>query len=136
MTRTSLNHVGIAVRRIEDALPFYRSLDPNAEVEFEVVAEMKVRVAKVRFANTCLELIEPLEGESAITKFLEKRGEGIHHICLEVPDVDSATKSLELQGYKPVYPEPRDGSGGMRVNFLSPRDTRGVLIELNSHKSA
>jgi methylmalonyl-CoA epimerase len=136
MTQTSLNHVGIAVHRIEDALLFYRRLDPLAEVEYEDVPEMKVRVAKVKLANTCLELIEPLAGESAITKFLEKRGEGIHHICLEVPDVDGATKSLESQGYKPVYPAPRDGSGGMRVNFLSPRDTRGVLIELNSHKTA
>ncbi len=132
MSHSSLNHVGIAVRKIEDALPVYRRLAPDAEVEFEDVPEMKVRVAKIRLANTCLELIEPLPGETAITKFLEKKGEGIHHLCLEVPDVDAATRSLQAQGCNPVYPASRPGSGGMRVNFLRPGDARGVLFELNS----
>lgn len=135
MAQSSLNHVGIAVRKIEDALPIYLRLAPDAEVEFEDVPEMKVRVAKIRLANTCLELIEPLPGEIAITKFLEKKGEGIHHLCLEVPDVDDATRSLKEQGCNPVYPASRPGSGGMRVNFLSPRDARGVLFELNSRNT-
>lgn len=132
MNHPSLNHIGIAVRRIEDALPLYRRLVPGADVEFEDVPDMKVRVAKIHLANTCIELIEPLPGETAITKFLEKKGEGIHHVCLEVPDVDAATAALQAQGVTPVYPSSRAGSGGMRVNFLSPRDTRGVLVELNS----
>lgn len=132
MTHPSLNHIGIAVRRIEDALPVYRRLLPGAEVEIEDVPDMKVRVAKIHLANACLELIEPQPGETAITKFLEKKGEGIHHVCLEVPDVDAATAALQAQGATPVYPSSRAGSGGMRVNFLSPKDTKGVLFELNS----
>lgn len=135
MPHSSLNHVGIAVRKIADALPLYRLLAPDAEVEYEDVPGMKVRVAKIRLANTCLELIEPLPGEVAITRFLEKKGEGIHHVCLEVADVDASTRALQAQGCNPVYPASRPGSGGMRVNFLSPRDTRGVLFELNSRNS-
>ena len=134
MPSASLNHVGIAVRSIEDALPFYRLLEPGARVEIEEVPDMKVRVAKVHLSNACLELIQPLAGEQAVTRFLEKRGEGIHHVCLEVPDVDAATLDLQARGFQPLYPAARDGSGGMRVNFLSPKDTRGVLIELNSRK--
>lgn len=132
MKRSSLNHVGIAVRKIEDALPLYRRIDPEAEVEYEDVPDLKVRVAKVHLANTSIELIEPLPGEAAITKFLEKRGEGIHHICLEVGDVDAATRTLEEQGCPSIYPASKPGSGGMRVNFLNPKNARGVLIELNS----
>jgi methylmalonyl-CoA/ethylmalonyl-CoA epimerase len=135
MSKASLNHVGIAVRKIEDALPLYRLLAPDSEVEYEDVPEMKVRVAKIHLGNTCLELIEPLPGETAITKFLEKKGEGIHHVCLEVPDVDEATRALQAKGCDFVYPASRPGSGGMRVNFLSPKSTRGVLFELNSRKA-
>ncbi|MEK7467335.1 MAG: methylmalonyl-CoA epimerase [Planctomycetota bacterium] len=132
MARTSLNHVGIAVRKIEDALPLYRLLAPDSEVEYEDVPEMKVRVAKIHLANTCLELIEPLPGETSITRFLEKRGEGIHHVCLQVQDVEESTRVLQSNGCDPVYPASRPGSGGMRVNFLNPKSTRGVLFELNS----
>ncbi|KAF0239799.1 MAG: methylmalonyl-CoA/ethylmalonyl-CoA [Planctomycetota bacterium] len=135
MAKSSLNHVGIAVRKIEDALPLYRLLAPDAEVEYEDVPDMKVRVAKIHLANTCIELIEPLPGETAITKFLEKRGEGIHHVCLEVPDVDKATQALRASGCTPVYSASRPGSGGMRVNFLNPKGTRGVLFELNSRNA-
>lgn len=132
MTRASLNHVGIAVRTIEEALPFWKTLLPGAEIEIEDVPEMKVRVAKLRVANTSVELIEPREGEEAIAKFLAKKGPGIHHICMEVADVDAATRELAAKGYQPVYPAAKAGSGGMRVNFLKPGDSGGVLIELNS----
>ncbi|MBI2921836.1 MAG: VOC family protein [Planctomycetes bacterium] len=132
MSPSSFSHVGIAVRNIEDALPFYRHLEPEARVEIEAVPDLKVRVAKIHLSNACLELIEPQAGETAITRFLEKRGEGIHHICLGVPDVDAATKDLLARGYHPVFPQAMDGSGNTRVNFLSPKDTHGVLIEINS----
>ena len=136
MKRPSLNHVGIAVRKIADALPLYQRLAPDADVEYEDVPDLRVRVAKVHLANTCIELIEPLPGEIAITKFLEKRGEGIHHICLEVDDVDASVTSLASQGCPAIYPSSKPGSGGMRVNFLNPKNARGVLIELNSPSKA
>ncbi|NUN50311.1 MAG: VOC family protein [Candidatus Brocadiae bacterium] len=133
---STLNHIGIAVRRIDDVLPLYRLIEPGAPVEFEDVPSMQVRVAKIHLANTCLELIEPMPGETAITKFLEKRGEGIHHVCLEVADVDAAAARLRAGGLTPLYESGKDGSGGMRVNFLRPGETHGVLIELNSLKNA
>jgi methylmalonyl-CoA epimerase len=135
MSRARLEHIGIAVRSIEEALPAWRRLAPDAEVEYEDVPAMKVRVAKLKLANTCIELIEPLAGEEAIAKFLANRGEGIHHVCLEVADVDAATRELRGQGCDPLYAEAKDGSGGMRVNFLKPKDTHGVLVELNSRKA-
>jgi methylmalonyl-CoA/ethylmalonyl-CoA epimerase len=133
---SSLNHIGIAVRRIDDALPVWKLIEPGARVEFEEVPGMKVRVAKIHLANTCVELIEPLPGETAISRFLEKRGEGIHHICLQVADADEASARLKSQGLTPLYESAKDGSGGMKVNFLKPGDTRGVLIELNSSKDS
>ncbi len=91
---------------------------------------MKVRVAKLNAGNTVIELIEPLPGNENVAKFIEKRGEGIHHLCFEVADIVQATDELKEKGYTPVYPEPQVGAGGHRVNFLNLKDTAGVLIEL------
>ena len=128
-----LNHIGIAVKSIETALPFYQK-GLNLSVHLEDVAAMKVKTAKLAIDNTVLELVQPLEGEQAVSKFLEKRGEGIHHICFEVPDIKEMMKRLEVAGYKPLYPEPKIGAGGHLVNFLSPKDTSGVLIEIAQAK--
>lgn len=125
-----LDHIGIAVKNIESALPFYQNglgLTPH----LEEVPDMKVKTAKLPAANTVIELVEPLAGEEAISKFLEKRGEGNHHLCLEVADIRAISKELESKGYKPLYPEPKTGAGGHLVNFLSPKDTSGVLIEIS-----
>ena len=131
-----LDHIGIAIRKIETALPFYQhglGLTPH----IEDVPAMKVRTAKLPTANmaglpigTVIELVEPLAGEEAITKFLEKRGEGIHHLCFAVENIRETIKQLQAKGYKPIYAEPKVGAGGHLVNFLSPKDTSGVLIEL------
>lgn len=129
-----LNHIGIAVKKIENALPFYQNglgLAPH----IEEVPAMKVRTAKLATANTVIELIEPLEGEQAVSRFLEKRGEGIHHLCFEVPDLKKAMAELAGKGYQPLYPEPKVGTGGHLVNFLSPKDTAGVLIEILQPKA-
>jgi methylmalonyl-CoA/ethylmalonyl-CoA epimerase len=124
-----LNHIGIAVKNIDNAISFYKNgLGLKAYVED--VAAMKVRTAKMPAENVVIELIEPLPGEEAVTKFLEKRGEGIHHLCFEVKDIKSATLELINKGYKPIYNEPKIGAGGHLVNFLSPKDTGGVLIEI------
>ena len=124
-----LNHIGIAVKNIDTALPFYQK-GLNLIPHIEEVPAMKVKTAKLELGNTVLELVQPLEGEQAVSKFLEKRGEGIHHICFEVPDIKEMMKHLESAGYKPLYPEPKIGAGGHLVNFLSPKDTSGVLIEI------
>jgi methylmalonyl-CoA/ethylmalonyl-CoA epimerase len=156
-----LAHIGIAVKSIEKTLPFYQNglgltihpvrsehdkkakpfdnlnasaSDASNGASIEEVPAMKVKTAKLSLDNTVLELVEPLAGEEAVTKFLEKRGEGIHHICFEVEDIKEMMKQLEAKGYKPLYAEPRTGAGGHLVNFLSPKDTSGVLIEISQEK--
>ena len=124
-----LDHIGIAIKKIETALPFYQhglGLTPH----IEEVPAMKVRTAKLPTANMVIELVEPLAGEEAVSKFIEKRGEGIHHLCFAVANIRDTMKQLQAKGYKPIYPEPKVGAGGHLVNFLSPKDTSGVLIEI------
>mgnify|MGYP001580052190 CR=1 FL=1 len=125
-----LDHIGIAIKKIETALLFYQNglgLTPH----IEEVPAMKVRTAKLPAANMVIELVEPLAGEEAVTKFLEKRGQGVHHLCFTVENIKETMKQLEAKGYKPIYAEPKIGAGGHLVNFLSPKDTSGVLIELS-----
>ncbi|MFA5795152.1 MAG: methylmalonyl-CoA epimerase [Candidatus Brocadiia bacterium] len=124
-----IDHIGIAVKDINTALAFYQQ-GLNLNPHIEEVPAMKVRVAKLAVGESTLELIQPLAGEEAVTKFLANKGEGIHHICLKTDNVMALTKELIDKGYKPVYPEPKVGAGGHKVNFLSPRDTFGVLIEI------
>jgi len=124
-----LDHIGIAVQKIETALTFYQQ-GLGLKVHIEEVPAMKVRTAKLPTANMVIELVEPLAGEEAITRFLAKRGQGIHHLCFAVANIRETMKQLEAKGYKPIYPEPKVGAGGHLVNFLSPKDTSGVLIEV------
>ncbi|MFH1232093.1 MAG: methylmalonyl-CoA epimerase [Planctomycetota bacterium] len=143
-----LNHIGIVVKKIEDALPFYQKglgLNPHVAERSgvpsltgsrqgttvgEEVPAMKVKTAKLSLENTVIELIEPMEGNETVSKFLQNRGEGVHHLCFEVEDIKKAMADLTTKGYKPLYPEPKMGAGGHLVNFLSPKDTSGVLIEI------
>ncbi|HLD35114.1 MAG TPA: methylmalonyl-CoA epimerase [Planctomycetota bacterium] len=124
-----LDHIGIAIKKIETALPFYQQ-GLGLEVHIEEVPAMKIRTAKLPTANMIIELVEPLSGEEAVSKFIEKRGEGIHHLCFAVENIRDTMKQLQAKGYKPIYPEPKVGAGGHLVNFLSPKDTSGVLIEI------
>ncbi|MBI4834259.1 MAG: methylmalonyl-CoA epimerase [Planctomycetes bacterium] len=124
-----LNHIGVAVRKIENTLPFYQNglgLSPH----FEEVLSMKVKTAKLTLDNTVIELIEPMEGNENVAKFIQNKGEGIHHICFEVADIKSAMADMVSKGYKLVYPEPKTGAGGYLVNFFSPKDSSRVLIEI------
>lgn len=133
MAIQNLDHIGIAVPSIADALPFYQAglgLEPSP---VEEVDGMGVRVTKLGVGGSKLELIEPVDPDGVIARFLDKRGAGIHHICLQVDDVEAATEQLRAQGYEPVFESPRDGADGMRVNFLRPAQTGGVLIELAQH---
>ena len=128
-----LEHVGIAVRSLAQALPLYQhglGLDCSP---VEEVDGMGVRVVKLPVGAATLELIEGTDPEGTIARFIAKRGEGIHHICLEVEDLAQATQRLQAQGYSPVYDAPREGAGGHKVNFLRPQNTHGVLIELLEH---
>ena len=126
-----IEHLGIGVPNLEEAMKLYRDALGLPVADLELLADMKLKVIKVQAGDTVLELLEPLPGETVISKFIaEKRG-GIHHICFEVDNVMAATAELSAKGYEPLWPEPRPGAGGRLVNFLRPKQTGGVLIEFN-----
>ena len=126
-----IDHLGLACRSAEAAERFYAGVLGLPVTSRETLADMKLKVVKVRSGESVLELLEPLEGEEVVSKFLSARGEGVHHVCFAVDDVRKATEELRSKGYAPVWPEPRKGAGGHWVNFLRPKETFGVLLELS-----
>ena len=126
-----IDHIGIGVPSLEEALKLYRDVLGLPVADMEILGDMKLKVIKVKAGDTVLELLEPLAGETVISKFLATRGGGIHHVCFEVDDVRGATMELAAKGYEPLWPEPRRGAGNRLVNFLRPKKTLGVLIEIN-----
>ena len=125
-----LDHVGIAVRSIDESMPLFERLANTHGSEIEEVAAQGVRVAFVGTGSARLELIEPVSQQSTIARFLEKRGSGLHHIAYRVPDIRAALADFEAQGIQLIDHEPRPGAGGHLVAFLQPRTTGGVLVEL------
>lgn len=131
MNVRKIEHLGIAVANLEEAMKLYRDALKLPVADLEVLGDMKLKVIKVKAGDTVLELLEPLAGETVISKFLATNGGGIHHVCFEVDDVRGATMELASRGYEPLWPEPRRGAGNRLVNFLRPKLTGGVLIEFN-----
>lgn len=132
-----LDHIAIAVKSIAAAKPIYEDLGLTFALELEEVKEQKVLTAFAHVdTNAHIELLEPTSEESTIHKFIATKGEGIHHLCFKVPDVEKKTKELTEKGYKFIYPAPRTGAGGCLVNFMHPKSTGGVLIELSQRPKA
>jgi methylmalonyl-CoA/ethylmalonyl-CoA epimerase len=126
-----IEHLGMACRSAEAAAKFYSEVLGLPVVSRETLDDLKLTVVKVKTGESVLELLEPLEGEPVISKFLASRGEGIHHVCLAVEDIREAIRELKAKGYSPLWDEPKVGAGGKWVTFLRPKDTFGVLLELN-----
>ena len=128
---TKVHHIGIAVKDIEKSLEVYQDL-LGLELEGQhEVPEQKVQTAFFPVGETHLELIQPTEGNVGVSKFLEKRGEGVHHICFEVEDIEAALKGLQDRGARLIDDVPREMEGGRKkMAFLHPKSTGGVLIEL------
>lgn len=125
----ALDHLGIAVRSLADAKAIYEKLG-LALSPAEVVPGENVRVLMVLVGETRLELLEPTSDDSVIAKFIAKRGEGLHHISIRVPDLNAAVQKLKSGGTRLVSNEIKIGAGGHRYIFLHPSGTSGVLIEL------
>lgn len=131
-----LDHIAIAVKSIPDAKKIYEDMGLTFAPEIEEVKDQKVFTAFAHVdTNAHIELLQPTSDESTIHKFIETKGEGIHHLCFKVPDVKAKTAELSAKGYRFIYPEPRIGAGGCLVNFLHPKSTGGVLIELSQRPS-
>jgi methylmalonyl-CoA/ethylmalonyl-CoA epimerase len=129
-----IEHLGMACRSAEAAATFYAEVLGLPIVSRETLDDMKLKVVKVKTGESVLELLEPLDGEPVISKFLASRGEGIHHVCLAVEDIREAIRELKAKGYSPLWDEPKVGAGGKWVTFLRPKDTFGVLLELNQER--
>lgn len=127
---TKINHIGIAVACLDDALPFYREQLRMSLLGIEEVAEQKVKVAMLQIGESKIELLEPTAPESAVAKFLEKNGPGVHHLAFEVADIAAAIAHLELEGVKMIDRTPREGAHGTRIAFIHPKSSNGVLTEL------
>ena len=125
-----INHIGIAVKNIEASVPFYRDALGMQFEGTEEVAEQKVRVAFLAVGESRIELLEPTSPDSPVAKFLEKNGEGIHHIAYEVADLTAALAALKAEGVRLIDETPRSGAHGTRIAFLHPKATGGVLTEL------
>jgi methylmalonyl-CoA/ethylmalonyl-CoA epimerase len=125
-----IDHLGVAVASLDKALAFWRdTLGAPASAPEEVASE-GVRVVFLPLGETRLELLEPLSPESPIARFLQKRGEGIHHVCVRVSRLDETVAALKLRGMEVIPPDIRTGAGGRRIAFVHPRSTGGVLLEL------
>ncbi len=124
-----LDHIGIAVRSIESA-KIYEALGLTID-HVETVASQGVKTAFLSVGDSNLELLEPTGPHSTIAKFIEKRGEGIHHICLRVDDLEAHLERLKSQGFRLINEHPVPGAHGCRVAFLHPAAGNGVLIELS-----
>jgi len=126
----AVNHIGIAVRSIEIQRPFYEDTLGAVFEGVEVVPDQKVRVAFFRIGDVRLELLEPTDSTSTVAAFLEKRGEGLHHVALTVAGLEERIAELKQSGVRMIDEDPRPGAHHMRIAFLHPKSTFGVLTEL------
>ncbi len=129
MNKPKLDHIGIAVKSL-DAAKVYEALGLTIE-HVETVETQKVKTAFLSVGDSHLELLEPTGPDSTVAKFIEKRGEGIHHICLRVDKIEPHLEMLKAQGYRLINEAPVPGAHGCRVAFLHPSAGNGVLIELS-----
>jgi len=127
--QTAIDHIAIAVGSIDRALPLYIALGGVAG-ERETVVEQGVTVLPIAFAGSRIELLEPLTENTPVGKFISRRGEGLHHIAVLVPDIRAAIANALSEGCRALDAEPRQGAEGRLIAFLDPKTTGGVLIEL------
>lgn len=123
-----IDHIGIAVKSLDEAVELYKKLGFEVK-EIEEVEEQKVKVAMLPVGESKIELLEATSPESAIAKFIEKRGEGIHHIAVNVENIEEALENAKKNGLQLIDEKPRIGAGGKKVAFIHPKSTKGVLLE-------
>ena len=129
-----VDHIGVAVRSLEKALPFYTEILKLPLLGIEEVESEKVKVAFLQAGNAKIELLEPTSSESPIAQFIEKRGEGIHHIALGVDSIEARMTEIKEQGIRMIQDVPKVGAGGALVAFMHPKSTGGILYELCERK--
>lgn len=131
MNASIIDHIGIAVNSIEASLPFWESALGVKCTGTETVEDQKVTTAFLPLKDSEIELLEATSPESPIAKFIEKKGEGIHHLAIRVDDLEKALAELKEKGVKLIDEQPRKGAGGAMIAFLHPKATGGILLELS-----
>jgi len=126
-----LDHVAVAVKSIEEMEKLFTEL-LGVEPELEHIPDENVNTAVYNLDGISFELIEPVGEEGPINRFLEKRGNGLHHICFEVDNIEDAMNEYSRKGFEVIDSTPKKGTGGKQIVFLNPKTTGGILIELNS----
>ena len=127
-----IDHIGVAVNSLEEALKLYTDVLGLKVAGIETIEEQKVKTAMIPVGESEIELLEPTSPEGAIAKYLERRGEGIHHLALRVDNIEGMLKELKAKGIPLIDEEPRVGAGGTKIAFLHPKGTK-ILLELVEH---
>ena len=135
MSVTHIEHIGIAVKSLNDAIPYYENLLGVKCYNIEEVKDQKVKTAFFKVGQTKIELLESTDPEGPIGKFIEKKGEGIHHIAFAVKGIEEQLKNIEEKGVTLIDKTPRKGAEGLDIAFLHPKSTIGVLTELCEDKN-
>lgn len=130
MKVSHIEHIGIAVKDLKTAIPYYESILGLKCYNVEEVIDQKVRTAFFMVGQTKIELLEPMNEESTIAKFIENKGEGVHHLAFCVDSVAASLEEVESKGVRLIDKAPRDGAEGLKIAFLHPKSTQGVLTEL------
>jgi methylmalonyl-CoA/ethylmalonyl-CoA epimerase len=125
-----IEHIGIAVKSLSDSIPLFEKLLNSQCYKTELVESEKVRTAFFKTGDSKIELLESTDPEGIIARYIEKKGEGIHHLAFDVEDIETEMKRLESAGFQLLYPQPKPGADNKMVCFLHPKNTNGVLIEL------
>ncbi|CEA16313.1 MAG TPA: methylmalonyl-CoA epimerase [Fermentimonas caenicola] len=133
MEITHIEHIGIAVKSIEEQLPYYENILGLKCYNIETVEDQKVKTAFFMVGQTKIELLEPTSEDSTVAKFIEKKGEGVHHIAYATKNINDALKEVESKGVKLIDKEGRAGAEGLTIGFLHPKSTGGVLTEFCEH---
>ncbi|MCR3956668.1 MAG: methylmalonyl-CoA epimerase [Gudongella sp.] len=128
---TKIDHIGIAVKNLDETLKFYEDVMGIKCTSKEEVEEQKVRVAFLPVGDSEVELLESTTEDGPIARFIEKKGEGVQHIAFKVDNIEEAIKDLQEKGVRLIDEKPRYGAGGARIAFLHPKSTSGVLIEIS-----
>ncbi len=129
-----INHIGIAVKSLDDHIPFYVDILGLELMGKEEVEKQKVKVAMIKVGNIKIELLEPTVEDSPIAKFIDKRGEGIHHIAYHTDDIEKEIKNLKENDIRMIDKKPREGAHGTKIAFIHPKSSGKVLTEICESK--
>jgi len=130
----NIEHIGIAVKNLKNAIEKFQKICPDLHFHTEKSADGEMQIAFLKFDNVEIELLEPLKEESVIGKFIQKKGEGIHHIALDVKNINKSMAKVKSENIRLINDEPKKGSNESLVAFLHPKDFNGVLLELCQRK--